>query len=62
LGEIVIEAQSGKLQSIAYIEFVRRSPNPENARWIEPLRTILVRAWHTVTASAFSSTERCFTL
>jgi hypothetical protein len=47
LGEIVLETQSGKLQTIAYIEFVRRSPEPEIARWIEPVRIMLIRAWHT---------------
>jgi hypothetical protein len=47
VGEIVLETQSGKLQTIAYIEFIRRSPEPEIARWIEPIRTTLVRAWHT---------------
>jgi hypothetical protein len=32
LGETVLEAQSGKLQTVAYIEFIRRSPEPEIAR------------------------------
>ena len=47
LGETVLEAQSGKLQTVAYIEFIRRSPEPEIARWVDPIRAILVRGWHT---------------
>jgi len=47
VAETVLETLSGKLQTIAYIEFIRRSPEPETARWIEPIRTLLVRAWHT---------------
>ena len=47
LGETVLEAQSEKLQTIAYIEFIRRAPEPEIARWIEPIQAILVRGWHT---------------
>jgi hypothetical protein len=47
LGETVLETLNGKLQTVAYIEFIRRSPEFEIARWIEPIRTTLVRAWHT---------------
>jgi hypothetical protein len=47
VGETLLELQGGKLQTIAYIEFVRRASEPEIARWIEPMRSILVRAWHT---------------
>jgi hypothetical protein len=47
LGEIILENQGGKLQTSTYIDFVRRSPEPETARWIEPIREILIRAWHT---------------
>lgn len=47
LGETILEQQGGKLQTIAYIEFVRRAPEPQIDRWLEPMRLILVRAWHT---------------
>jgi hypothetical protein len=47
LGETVLEARSGKLQTVAYIEFIRRSPEPEIASWVDPIRAILVRGWHT---------------
>jgi len=35
------------LRTITYIEFIRRAAAPETIRWLEPLRKILVRAWHT---------------
>lgn len=47
LGETVLELQSGKLQTIAYIDFIKRTTDAETARWIEPMRIIAVHAWHT---------------
>ena len=47
IGETSLEVSSGKLQTMAYIEFVDRAEDPQTARWLEPLRQIIVRGWHT---------------
>ena len=47
IGETLLEAHGDKLQTMTYIEFVSHAAEPEKARWLEPLRAILVRAWHT---------------
>jgi hypothetical protein len=47
IGETILDLQGSKLRTITYIEFIRRAGDPEVARWLEPLRLILVRAWHT---------------
>ena len=47
IGETLLDDQGNKLQTIAYIEFIRRSTDTEILRWLEPLRAILVKGWHT---------------
>ena len=47
IGETILELQGDKLRTITYIEFIRRAVALETIRWLEPLRIILVRAWHT---------------
>jgi hypothetical protein len=45
--ETILELQGDKLRTITYIEFIRRTAAPEAMRWLEPLRKILIHAWHT---------------
>ena len=47
IGETILDLQGYKLRTVTYIEFIRRAEATETARWLEPLRIILVRAWHT---------------
>jgi hypothetical protein len=47
IGETILELQADRLRTITYIEFIRRARTEETSNWLEPLRIILVRAWHT---------------
>jgi hypothetical protein len=44
IGETVLEPQGTKLQVMTYTGFIRRAQDDETARWLEPLRAILVKA------------------
>ena len=49
IGETTLVASGAKLQTAPFIDFVRQSSeDPQTARWLEPLRVILVRGWHTI--------------
>lgn len=47
IGETTIQTANSRLQTISYIEFIRNCSQAEIARWLDPLRVIVVRAWHT---------------
>jgi hypothetical protein len=48
IGETSLTNSGPKLQTLSFITFVQQaSTDPQTVRWLEPLRTILVRAWHT---------------
>jgi hypothetical protein len=47
IAETSLEASNGKLRTMSYIEFVRCASEPEVSQWLDPLKSILVRGWHT---------------
>lgn len=47
IGETIMVLQGDRLRTAAYIEFIRRAEEADIKRWLEPLRKILVHAWHT---------------